>query len=725
VSHAIARDREGRSWPSVDLSPLRLGALLAALLVMASFLTAVYHVVDIIGDPTDLVYVVAATLLAATALSRLLSVRSAILLATGLLGIGIAWYLSVLPAEDAFAFVAHVEYIVALLAGHSVLEIVNLRAWVLAVTPGPVFLLWYLALRRRYAAAATIGGLAVGFFVLTGDATLPVAMVGTVGTLALLGFGALDRASADTATADVVAIVLTVVIVLSLTVSIVPQGAAMTYSPEMGLGEAFSYGNGNTLETNLLSADQRLSISGSIELSPTVRWTVQSEQPRYWRVAAYDLYTGDGWVRRAESRQDRSALGIPQSSNQRITQQFTAESRINTMPAAWRPTSVGGDVGSNALVSDFGGLQPQNPLEEGDSYTVESALVDASPRELQRAGTDYPDRIADRYRQLPDSMPDRVSERTATLTSRAETPYETAVIVEDWLKSEYEYSLDVPQPSDNVADTFLFEMDSGYCTYFATTMAVMLRSQGIPARMVVGYTPGEQVGDDEWVVRGYNSHAWVEVYFPDVGWVKFDPTPAGPRQDAEQDRLSDARQGGEPNVDPDDPSYTPQPTTPNTPTPSTPEPNGTTTTPPGSSTPETAEPAPAPDENGDGGSGPQLPSREELLLGLIAGFGLVATARRTGVSSRLYRAAWLRWQPRADPETDVDRAYERLEYVLEREHRPRQTGETRRQYLDAVGADERAREVASIHERAHYAGDVDERAADRAVELVDDIVSDR
>lgn len=72
-------------------------------------------------------------------------------------------------------------------------------------------------------------------------------------------------------------------------------------------------------------------------------------------------------------------------------------------------------------------------------------------------------------------------------------------------------------------------MDAGYCTYYATTMVTMLRSQGVPARFVVGYTTGEQVGDDRYRVRGLNSHAWVQVYFPDVGWVRFDPTPAGPR----------------------------------------------------------------------------------------------------------------------------------------------------------------------------------------------------
>ncbi len=65
-------------------------------------------------------------------------------------------------------------------------------------------------------------------------------------------------------------------------------------------------------------------------------------------------------------------------------------------------------------------------------------------------------------------------------------------------------------------------MDEGYCVYFATTMVTMLRTQGIPARMTVGYTSGQRIDENQWVVRGLNSHAWVEVYFPDQGWVQFD-----------------------------------------------------------------------------------------------------------------------------------------------------------------------------------------------------------
>jgi hypothetical protein len=89
-------------------------------------------------------------------------------------------------------------------------------------------------------------------------------------------------------------------------------------------------------------------------------------------------------------------------------------------------------------------------------------------------------------------------------------------------------------------------MDEGYCEYFATAMVTMLRTQGIPARYAVGYSTGERVGGT-YQVRAMNAHAWVEVYFPDVGWVRFDPTPGGERLATQQDALEDA----EPNRDHD------------------------------------------------------------------------------------------------------------------------------------------------------------------------------
>lgn len=107
-------------------------------------------------------------------------------------------------------------------------------------------------------------------------------------------------------------------------------------------------------------------------------------------------------------------------------------------------------------------------------------MSDASPQQLQTAGSDYPDSIQDDYTQVPDSTPGRVGERTERLTANADTPYQTSRVVEQYLESNKNYSLDVDRPRGNVADSFRFEMDAGYCTYYATAMVTMLRTQTTP-----------------------------------------------------------------------------------------------------------------------------------------------------------------------------------------------------------------------------------------------------
>jgi len=743
----VGGDPTGRFRDVLDRTPLerdagvmRIAALAATLLVLGSYLTVLYYVVDVVGDPNALLLVVGATLVAATPLAGYLTMRRAVGVSLGMLALGLAVYLVGLP-KGTLAIGPHIQYTIALLSGTSILEIVNLRMWVLGITPGPVFVTWYLSLRRRYGAASLVGGATVAFFVLTGDVSFPVAMIGSIGALALVGLGTLDRAGARARDIEVVSIVLAVIVIASLAVSIVPQGGIVSYSPSTGLivGSSVAGGGaGNTVEATLLSDPGEFKIQGSIELSPKVRWTVESDGGDYWRVGAYDLYTGDGWVRRAESESSTQSLDDPPGRSRQIRQTFTAETPISTMPAAWRPIEVGGDAADAALATEYGSLTPRRTLDAGDSYTVTSELPVATGRQLQDAGTDYPERIERRYLQLPDSTPDRVRERTSRLTARASTSYETALTIENWLQNNREYSLDVPEPDNNVADQFLFEREEGYCVYFATTMAVMLRSQGIPARMVVGYTPGERVDQDRWVVRGYNAHAWVEAYFPDVGWVRFDPTPAGPREVAETERLNDARQNNASNVDTDDtrgPEY--DPGSPNV------SANSSLSLPGTGQVPEEAlltpgqDPSNAPDveDNSSGGDGGfedgltsfvstlEPPSREEVVFGLVTVFGLVAGVRRSGVSGRVYREARLRFQRRIDPETDVQRAGDRLELLLSADHRDRRRGETLVQYLDAVDADDRATEVAKIRERARYAGEVTEADADRAVDLVEDLVA--
>jgi hypothetical protein len=120
-----------------------------------------------------------------------------------------------------------------------------------------------------------------------------------------------------------------------------------------------------------------------------------------------------------------------------------------------------------------------------------------------------------------------------------------------------------------------------------------------------------------------------------------------------------------------------------------------------------------------GRDSPSLPPREHLALGAVVLVGAVAGLRRSGVTERAYRSVWLRHVRRSDPESDVERAFERLTYLLERRHRPRRDGETVRQYLDEVGASREARRLAELRERSRYGGHTTEAMADEAVELVD------
>ena len=174
-----------------------------------------------------------------------------------------------------------------------------------------------------------------------------------------------------------------------------------------------------------------------------------------------------------------------------------------------------------ALLSDRGVLNP--PVR----YSTSGMVSQASPPALRGAGMDYPVWITDRYLQLPDTLPDRVKELAANLTQTADNPYDKAQIIQFYLH-RLPYTIDVvlPPEEQDFVDFFLFETGRGFCQNYASAMATMLRSLGIPARLVVGFGPGSYDQDrGGWVVRAKNYHAWTEVYFPEYGWVEFEPTP--------------------------------------------------------------------------------------------------------------------------------------------------------------------------------------------------------
>src|SRR6202040_328115 len=146
---------------------------------------------------------------------------------------------------------------------------------------------------------------------------------------------------------------------------------------------------------------------------------------------------------------------------------------------------------------------------------------------LRAAGTDYPEDIKQMYLQLP-ALDPRIAPLAEQMTAQKTTAYDKAAAMELYLRSKYGYTLDLKgKPGDDPLAHFLFETRAGHCEYFASSMTVMLRTLGIPAREVNGFLPGEynDLGGD-YIVRASDAHSWVEVYFPGNEWQVFDPTPA-------------------------------------------------------------------------------------------------------------------------------------------------------------------------------------------------------
>jgi protein-glutamine gamma-glutamyltransferase len=173
-------------------------------------------------------------------------------------------------------------------------------------------------------------------------------------------------------------------------------------------------------------------------------------------------------------------------------------------------------------------LDPEHPVGR---YEATSDIAQPSPGELRSALREYPPEILLNYLQLP-QVDGRVVSLAKQITASEENDYDKAAAIERYLRTNFGYTLQLPRtvPRDPVAN-FLFDRKQGHCEYFASAMAIMLRTLGIPSRVVNGFRTGE-FNDltSQYLVRASNAHSWVEAYFPGYGWISFDPTPAAPAQ---------------------------------------------------------------------------------------------------------------------------------------------------------------------------------------------------
>jgi len=266
---------------------------------------------------------------------------------------------------------------------------------------------------------------------------------------------------------------------------------------------------------------------------------MRPRQTFYWQGTTYSEYVGIGWRQgRAEAvlQPPYAALGPPERPGRRpLRQEFTLlVPHGQTLYAANDPYSVDQAVTVQRLSgsSDLVALEGQT-----DNYHVLSLVPQVTAQELAEAPATYPPQIEQAYLALPSGLPQRVVELAREVTAGAETPYARALALEDYLRS-FPYDLEVARPPEerDVVDYFLFDLQRGYCDYFASAMVVMARSVRIPARLAVGYAMGRyDLQQGAYVVTEKDGHAWPELYFPDYGWIPFEPTSGlGPLERVEE-----------------------------------------------------------------------------------------------------------------------------------------------------------------------------------------------
>ncbi len=298
------------------------------------------------------------------------------------------------------------------------------------------------------------------------------------------------------------------------------------------------------------SFGKNLQLGGRRNVGSDLVFTVSAPIGRYWRAVVFDTFDGRQWSNTAqdEVKYDANAALPAATWNLRspITQTiklfeptgnviFGAPDirQVNvsvTTLVRSKPASAAATPDPNqpaAQTAELTFVHSRQPLEVGDQYTVVSQYTAVTEKALESAGTDYPAEIQKIYTQLPENYSPKVKQAAHELTTGFTTPYDKAKAVESYLRSNIPYSDTIEAPPANVdpMEYFLFAIKRGYCDYYATAMAVMLRSVGIPARTASGYAQGNYDKDTSvYAVSEQDAHTWVEVYFPTYGWIEFEPT---------------------------------------------------------------------------------------------------------------------------------------------------------------------------------------------------------
>jgi transglutaminase-like putative cysteine protease len=257
---------------------------------------------------------------------------------------------------------------------------------------------------------------------------------------------------------------------------------------------------------------------------PELLFTVRAPAREYWRIAGLDEFDGQVWKLSSEGSDVAEGLDDPAGSSV-LRQDFEiGPLGERWVPAAYRPVAVEGtDV---LVVPDTSTLVSAGDSISNIDYTVFSDVPPTALDDAQRAAVEQPipSEMA-RFTELPSDFPDAVRDVAEQITIGIDNPYDRAVALDDYFATDFTYDLNVDYGHSEDAMVAFLRDRRGFCEQFASTYAAMARSVGLPARVAVGFTPGEEREAGVFRVTTHDAHAWPEVWFAHVGWVRFEPTP--------------------------------------------------------------------------------------------------------------------------------------------------------------------------------------------------------
>ena len=274
--------------------------------------------------------------------------------------------------------------------------------------------------------------------------------------------------------------------------------------------------------------------------APVMDIFVTQELPyAYWQALVYDTYTENGgWhvadLTLSEHYPDDGPINTPPTLGREVITQTVVSYFPNSSFIYGLPEIVNTDRALKVVATEdqngnklVNSVRAKFILQQGDSYDVVSRLSLVDANSLRDASTNYPDWVTETYLPLPDSITPETIALAEDITAPYTNNFDKAIAIRDYLRANITYNDQIEAVPDGIEPVHytLFVSKEAYCNYYASAMAVMLRSQGVPARIASGFSRGSFDSESlSYRINASNAHTWVEAYFPDYGWIQFEPT---------------------------------------------------------------------------------------------------------------------------------------------------------------------------------------------------------